>query len=194
MALLIQSKQLAGFGTPIETGEIIPQPEGQLAGTQGTNALTNTYFGASFRLHRAAALGKILLSLTAATAGAQVRALIYQGSQGGSGTASKIASVSSAVLGAGAQDLTLSFSEGTISFAPGLIYILVGRAVAVAATLRVFTQSAFQLMNTNVNANTHPTAFTTALLASAADAATINPLVTLVASSTDVVPICRLIA
>lgn len=194
MTLLIQPKQLAGFGTPIETGELLPQPEGQLAGTQGTNALTTTYYGGSYALRRSASLGKFLMRLTAATAGAVVRVLIYQGIQGGSGTASKIASVSSAALGSGAQDLLLSFSEGTVNFSVGLIYVLVGRVNANTATARVYTQSSFDLLNANVNVNTHPTAFTTALVASAADPATINPLTTLVPSNTDVLPICRLLA
>ena len=194
MSLLIQSKQLAGFGTPVETSDLVPIPEIPLAGTQGTNALTATYFGASYNLRRSASLGKITTRYTAVTAGAVVRILLYQASQGGSGIASKIASVSSAALIAGAQTLTLSFSEGTVNFSVGLIYLLIGRVNANAATARIYTQSAFDLLNVNILAGTHPLAFTTAFLASAADPATITPTVDLVTTTTDVVPICRLTA
>jgi hypothetical protein len=190
----IPAKQLDGLGTPIETVEILPQPEQVLAGTQGTHALAGTYDGGSYVMRRAAACSKILLRLTAVTIAAQVRVLIYQRADGGGGVASKIASVSSAVLAAGAQQLTLTFSEGTVNFKPGLIYVLVGRPLAIACTLRVYSVSALDLINQNVDGNTHPCSFTTAISAAGADPATFNPNVDASPSTTDVVPICRLVA
>ena len=189
---LIQAKQIAGYGTPIETGEIVPVPEGVMTGTQAVHALNDNYDGGSMVLRRAASMSRIIFRLTSVTVNARPRVLIYQTTDGGSGVASLKASATAAALAAGAQDVTLVFNEGTVNFAPGLIYVLFGRFVAIGASLRVYTSSAFDLLNTGVDPNTHPLCFSTAIAASGAAPATFNPLTAPTAASTDLVPVIRL--
>jgi hypothetical protein len=191
----IQAKQIEGYASPIELVEIIPLPEGPRT-TQGTQSLNpdNNYIGASYFLRRAANMSRLIYRLTAnTTIGSKQRFLIYQTPDGGGGTATKVASGTFTTTALGAQSNTLVFTEGVVSFAPGLIYILCGRADAtLGATLRVFANNSLDLLNSNVDANTHPISFTTAIAANAADPATFNPLTAAIAATTDVATIVRL--
>lgn len=189
---LIKVKQIEGLGSVVETGEIIPLPEG-VENTQGTNAVPLAYVGGSYFLRRAADMSRIVWRLTSNTLGSSARFLLYQTSDGGSGIASKIASVTVTPVGPGAQTVTGIFEQSTVRFKEGLVYILYGRPVVTASTMRVYSNNNLDLLTGNMVANTHPVAFTTLSLASAADPATLNPL-TVAADTTDLLAIVRLLA
>jgi hypothetical protein len=174
-----------------ETGEMYLVPEGVMAGAQGTQGLAvgGTYIGGSYVVRRAATMTRLILRLTAVTAGAQLRVAMYATPDGTSGIADKLVDATSAVLVAGAQTVTLTFPA--VTFPQGLLYILVG-VINNAATLRVYAAAAQDLVNTNVDANTHPLQFTTAISVVGAAPATFNPLTGGTPTTTDVLAIARL--
>lgn len=162
-------------GSQLETSELILLPEGRVI-AQSTRVLQANFDGASIIVRRATSLSRVIFRLTAAVLPATVRVLLFQTSSGGSGIANRIASATVALAVAGAQTQTVIFAEGTVPIKEGILYALFGRSAgAGSGTMRTYATSNYDLLTSNVDNNTHPTMFTTAILSSALPA-TFNPL------------------
>jgi len=161
-------------GPPIEEGEIIPCPEGAIHDSN-TRIAKKEFDGAAYMLHRGVRFNRILIRFASKTDAPTLRVLIYQAPGGGSGVANLKASVEGfAVPGVGTATLTLS--QGTVQLEAGIFYILWGRDSATGSfQANTYGVRNAQLLSVNVDPNTHPIAFTTAISASTTPA-TFNPL------------------
>jgi hypothetical protein len=160
-----------------ETDEYIPQPEAQVT-TNSTRVAQTTYDGASFALARRVTFNRLILRLTAVTGTPTLSVLIYQAAQGGSGAGatSRVATCSLSPVATGT--FTLTPAEGTVTLLPGLVFVLIGRSSAAgSATFRTYTVQTDDLLNANVDVNTHPVSFTTTISATT-NPATFDPRAT----------------
>ena len=176
-------------GQPTEIVEIIPNAEGQATGnsTRGDQA---NYDGATFILRRKTTFNRLLFRLTGVAGAVKMSFAIYQATNGGSGVAAKIATITDfAPTGTGNQ--SVAFTEGTVTLEAGIFYVLYGRSSAANSyTMRTWTTQASDQMTANVPANTHPPSFTTAIAATTSPA-TFDPT-TPTGTAADVIPIIRL--
>lgn len=168
-----------GENVATETGEMILLPEAryQADGTRGDHTVLE---GASFRLHKRVQFNQILVRATAQAGAPTLKVLIYQQANGLSGIATLKASVAAFPIPA-LGNYVLTPAEGTVTLEPGLCYVLFGRDSAAGTfTMRTWGNVTVDLLNANVpGAPTavHPTTFVTGFAASAANPASINPLV-----------------
>jgi hypothetical protein len=185
--------QQFGDANTTERFDYIPRPEGQLAG-DATQAGALTLQGAAYRLDRAVAFDRIIVRNTAVVGGGTLRFMLYQTPDGGSGVANRVATVT-AFPGVAASNLTLTPTEGEVTVKSGIVYALWGRDGGTSITLSTYTNQATNLLTQNVDINTHPTVFSTALLSSTTPA-TFNPRQTPTGQATgvntDLGPIFRL--
>lgn len=178
----------------VETSDLYPVPEAPTSGNATRVGQTN-FDGASFQLRRGVSADRIIFRISGFTAGGTARILIYQGVNGGSGTAKLVASVRNyAPPGTGVQEA--AFAEGTVLFQPGLIYVLIGRdSPGNSVTFGTYTTLNLDGVTTAVPSTVHPTAFNTAILSNTAPA-TVDPLQTptgqFTGTASDVVPVIRL--
>ena len=173
-----------------ETADMYPFPEARVGGN-ATRAAQTTFEGASYIIRRQTQINRLVFRTTNATAPGAVRILIFQTSNGGSGVASLIGTVSSFAPPTGAGNRVASFSEGTITLEAGLIYILHGLTSASGSvTLRTYTNQAMDLLSQNVDSGTHPFQFTTAIAANTTPS-TFNPLTQGTGTSSNVALIAR---
>lgn len=160
--------------------------------TQSTQALNVNYEGGSYCNKKEVRCSKLLCYITSLTAGGQQRFLIYQNPTGNAGTLiPKIASGTLSPVATGINQL--SFEQGLVTFAPGLLFVMVGKPTAINSALQTYGTAAFNLLVSNVSPLTHPLVFTTAIPVAGADPVTFNPNAQ-PASTVNVVPIIRLVA
>ncbi len=185
-----------GTPTPNEPKEMTIVPEGPVTGNS-TRATNVTLDGGSYIVHRSMTFDRIILRVTAQTAPGALRICLFQDPTGasGSGPIPLIGSVSSFAPGASGNFVVALDAPATV--VPGIVYVLYGRESATGAvTIRSRTVQAQDLLNGNVDVNTHPTSFTTAISATGALPATFDPRQTptgeATASALDVVAMVRL--
>jgi len=155
--------QNPSFVPPVETGEILPIPETRITGDATRIAQTN-FDGASYILRRATQFNRIIFRVTVVVLAPTVTIQIFQTADGGSGVANRIATVTGFAPVVGTN--TATPVEGVVTATAGLIYVLFGRdSVAGSATVRTSLVSSLDLFNTNVDVNTHPMNFITAIAA-----------------------------
>jgi hypothetical protein len=154
---------------PTETGEILPIPEGRVA-DNAIHVAGPTLVGASYVMRRRAIMNRLILRVAMQVGAPTGRFLIYQATGGGSGVAALIASVTGLAIGAPGNFVAL-FTQGLVTFEAGLIYILYGHDNGLGSfTLRTYKVHALDLLTANVDTDTHPTSFTTAILSTTAPA------------------------
>ena len=164
-----------GVLSPNEPKDLVLTPEG-LATGNSTRATGVTLDGSTFIVRRGMTFDRIILRVTAQAGGGAIRVLLFQSSTGesGSGPVPRIASISSFAPGATGNFVVALDAPATI--VPGIVYLLYGReSAAGSVTLRTRTVSAQDLLNQNVDVNTHATTFTTALSSTGALPATFDP-------------------
>lgn len=163
-------------------------------GAQSTIADSTSLRGASFIVMREVSFNRIIARVTAGTAATTISIQIFQTSDGTSGnTATRVATIAGHAIAGGAETLVMTPSEGTVTLKRGLCYVLFGRdSGAGSFTLRTHGVTAYDLLNQNVDTDTHPLVFTTTIAANTTPAsidvrqpATGN----LTATTTDVVPV-----
>lgn len=148
-----------------EDDEIILIPEGQVTGN-ATRVAQPVYDGASFLVTRRTTFNRLLLRITAVTGAPTVSILVYQAAQGGSGAGSTSLVATCSVSPGAPGNFTATPTEGTVTLLPGICFILIGRSSAGgSATFRTYTSTTNDLLNANMNVNTHPVTFTTAIAA-----------------------------
>ena len=148
--------------TEIEVADHIMNPEGIVSG-QATRSTSLTFEGAAFLLHREVDFNRLIVKASAVPTAGDFTMAVYQAGSGGSGVASKMASVGAfAVSSTGVKTLTPD-EGGTIILSPGLCYVLFGKRTG------NFSMSALDLApvdlwtTSDVPAAGHPVGFTTAL-------------------------------
>ena len=168
-------------------------PELRVSG-QSTIADSTSLRGASFVVTREVSFNRIIARVTAGTAATTISIQIFQTSDGTSGnTATRVATIAGHAIAGGAETLVMTPSEGTVTLKRGLCYVLFGRASGAGSfTLRTHGVQSYDLLDQNVDADTHPLVFTTTIAANTTPAsidvrqpATGN----LTASTTDVCPV-----
>jgi hypothetical protein len=168
--------------TPTESGEISPIPETRVAGNATRIAQTN-FDGASYILRRRTEFNRIIFRVTVVVAAPTLTIQVFQTANGGSGVANRIATVTAFAPAVGTNVATPA--EGTVTAVGGLIYVLFGRdSGAGTATFRAALVSSNDLYNQNVDTDTHPTNFTTAIAANTTPA-TFDPRQTPTGQATD---------
>jgi len=183
---------LAPIVPPVEILGIYPRPEGTfLAGQALRAAQLNTFEGGAFRLFRKSIMNRLIFRLTG---GGPVTLdfALYQTANGGAGVANKVATITGFVAAAAPANYEVPFTEGDVTFEEGSVF-LIWCKTAGAGTVRVYGIQTYDLLNTNVQPNTHPLVFTTTLAPPAP--ATINPInaaVIIPSSGTDLLPVIRL--
>ena len=164
----------------IQDQEWIPEPEVQRT-AQSTRAGQSTFEGSSYKIRSRTQFNRVIARLTATpSTPTDVKILIYQTVNGKPGNGTNIPQlvatcIQTGIVG-GAQTLTITPSEGTVTILPGVIYLLFGVTLG-SATFRVYGQQNYDLMNSNTPTNCHPVAFTTAI-STATTPTTFNPLQT----------------
>jgi hypothetical protein len=90
--------------------------------------------------------------------------MLFQAPDGTSGpTAARVATVTAFAVG-GTGAFVAPLDEGTVTIQAGLIYVLFGRdSAGGSVTIRTFSNKGMDLLTQNVNLNTHPTVYTTAI-------------------------------
>ena len=97
-----------------------------------------------------------------------------------------------AIAMTGAATYTVTPSQGSVTLKRGLIYVLWGRdSTSGSFTARTYGTQTYDLINTNVEAGTHPTMFTTAIAANTSPA-TFDPLTQATAATVDTALVVRL--
>jgi hypothetical protein len=145
-------------------------------GAPGAHSTGTTYVGASFIARRAINLTQLQWQISSAVAADYIIAL-YQAPGGGSGIASRIATVTIVGQSTGATSATQPVDGGgSIVLVEGLYYVLFARSAGVLS-LSCYAGTNAEILNGlgTVSAGMHPTSFTTAL--SGAAPATFDPTV-----------------
>jgi hypothetical protein len=151
-----------GNASSTEKGEILIRPEAPF-GVQATNTASNVNFeGASYLLTRKSQIDRITIKVTAGGTGT-LRILFFQTVNGGSGIASRVASITGFTPGA-TGTFEVLFAEGTVTFQSGILYVLYGRETATSITVQTYKIDNVDLLVTGVPTYAHPTVFTTAIL------------------------------
>jgi hypothetical protein len=169
---------------------IILRPE-HSAGTQSTAAGDVTLSGASYFIFRHIDADRILFRVTAATGGGVMRVALYQADKYAIPGSDPVL-LCDAIAPAGyVGNVEVTVPEFTLC--PGIIFALFGKQAGTTTTIRTYANNSMDLFDTNVQANYHPVAFTTAFASTTLGApATINPLTDLTPSAANVIPIIRL--
>lgn len=171
---LLDGLHASQIASPTETQEELPLPEGRASG-QSTRVAQTVFNGASYLLRRAITTDRLIFRVTGQAGAPTGRFLIYQTADGGAGVANLVAKAELVAIGA-IGNFEVAFTEGIVTLKTGLIYILWGRDSALGSfTLRTYAIPNVDLLSDNMNVNTHPTTFTTIILANTSPA-TFNPL------------------
>jgi hypothetical protein len=149
-------------------------PEGGTTGN-ATRIGQTVFDGCSFIVTRRMTCNRLLVRFTAFTAPGTARVLLFQApfgksGDGTTGPAVRIGTVATFSPGA-AGNAILTFAEGLITIEPGILFILFGRdSAAGSVTFRTRVTQANDLLTANVDLQTHPTTFTTAIAATTSPA------------------------
>lgn len=178
--------------------EFMPEPETRVAGN-ATRIGQTTFEGGSFKLQRAISFNRILIRLTAFTAPGTIRFLLFQAKNGVGANATpapRVATVSGFAPG-GTGNMLMTPAEGVVAMSAGIYYVLWGRDSAAGTfTMRTYTVQTLDLSNANVDALTHVTNYSTAILANTLPA-TFDPRPVATGQATpqitDLTPVHRLI-
>jgi len=164
----------------------IPSPV-YVNGNASTIVLATTLSGAAFRNSKKFSADRIEFRATAQAGAPTMSIQIFQGASGfTAGALPRIATVTAFAVGAANTNYEAVFTEGSVTFEAGMIFLLFGRdSAAGAITLRSYGNSNYDLFNQNIAANTYPVTFTTALAANVSNA-TFNPITQGTAATTDV--------
>lgn len=152
-----------------ETADYIPLPESHVTGN-ATRVANTTFDGASYIIRRPVSFNRIVFRATGQSGAPTARILIYQTASGGSGVASLKATCATFAIAA-PGNFACTPSEGTVTLTGGLIYVLFGRDSAAGSwTARTSTTQSTDLLNGNMDVDTHPTSFTTTIAANTSPA------------------------
>lgn len=155
---------------------------------QATRALpaASLFEGGIYTCTKRITLANVQMRATAAAVGAMLRIAVYQRSSGTLGGALPL--LFSAVVAVPVGNFVVPVPPATI-LAEGQYVVLVGRAVAAfAQTIRVWSVPALEMFTSVVPAGKAPYAFTTAISSLVAPPAAFDPLVSGVATATNVCP------
>lgn len=164
----------AEFAPDLDDAEFFPQPEARATGNATRTAQT-TLEGGSYLLLRPVTFNRILVRFTGFTAPGTLKFMIFQRPRGqgvpAAGTpAPRVATVSGFAPG-GTGNFFMTPAEGTVRLYNGVYYVLFGRDSAAGSIIvRTYTISVLDLSNANVEAVTHVTNYSTAILATATPA------------------------
>ena len=165
---------LTDGGITAEENEYIPLPEGIYSGGSA-NAVGATLCGGSYVSRRVLSFNRVIFRIATWTGGGSpLTVQIFQRANGLSGIASRVGTISNYSPG-GTGTFSVALTEGTVQIVPGRFYILYGRWSGTKNPQFVtYKLPAVDLLNQNVDVDTHPVAFTTAISASTTPA-TIDP-------------------
>jgi hypothetical protein len=149
---------------PTVTNEWLPPPEGAVAGN-GTRIGQTTFDGASFIARGRIQFNRIIFRITVAVAAPTITIQIFQAPDGS--PASVTNRVATVTLFAPAVGNNLATpAEGTVNLVSGVFFVLFGRdSAAGTVTFQTRSVTALELLNQDVDVDTHPTSFTTAIAA-----------------------------
>ena len=180
-----------GTGGATETVDYVPIPVTS-ASSASTASTTSTYRGAVYYLYQPVSAPKIYVySATTLSAGSFVIAL-YQTPTGVSGTGNLVASGSITSTRSGI--FTISFTQGTVTFVQGIVYVVFGvTSGGTALTMTSYnTSPGMNLLNANVPSGKNPSVYTWSSTVTTSPPSTFDPSTQGVVTSSDYAIICRL--
>lgn len=159
---------LLGASSSLETVSEYLVPETKVA-TQSTRGDQTYLVGASYIVNRNMSFNRVIVRCqTSGGVGTTIAVAIYQETDGMSGNTINKVATCTGVATAGSTNLVMTPSEGSVTLKMGLCYVVWGRdSVGGSFTMRTHTVQNYDLLVSNVDADTHPTAFTTAINATA---------------------------
>jgi hypothetical protein len=176
----------------VGVGGVMLMPEFAALGPDTTQSALTTFAGASFLVGKNVSFNRLYAFITAFTAGALLRVLIYQKAGGsGEGLMSLKATMAGVAVGATGV-LTMTPAEGTVTLEAGYCVVLFGKETATNVTLGTYDpHSTYDLLTVNVPATVHPLVMTT-VISAATSPATFNPLTQSTPNVAPAIPVLRL--
>lgn len=178
---------------PTETGEQYPIPEARVS-TDTTRADQTSLEGAAFIIRRPMVFNRIIFRVATVTGSPTITLQVFQNVDGLSGIADRIATVQAfALVGTGNKVATIA--EGDVTMKAGICYVLTGRDSGSGTyALQTYTTQAVNLLTSNVDTDTHPLIFTTAIAATTAPSTfdpRANPTGQAIESAGNLTPVVR---